>query len=74
MTITLDVPQSTQMRLEEQAREAGLALPDFVLRIITERVSADDEWLQTLSSGHIDAGVSLSDEQTSRETIYQDGA
>jgi hypothetical protein len=56
MTITVDVPKASEGRLLQEAQQAGLAVPEFVLRLIDECLPAH------LNSGGLETGLSLSDE------------
>ncbi len=82
MTITLT--SEIENALMEQARKQGtmperLALDSLHERFVESGVSnvpqliePRDDWERLLASAASDAGVSLSDEQVSRETIYAD--
>ena len=73
MTITLNVSGLTESKLQSAATEAGLPVDKYVLQIVEQKlVTPHDEWLDLLNSGGFDAGVSLTDEQTRREVMYED--
>jgi len=71
VTITLDIPKPTEGELQEAAERAGLPVSDYILQILIERLSEHRKWLEILDSGHAAAGVSLSDGQTRRESLYE---
>lgn len=70
MIVTLELPESAEAKIQDAAQRAGLQVPDYLVTLIVEHTGAGDKWIELLNSGGFDAGVSLSDEQTRRETIY----
>lgn len=83
MTITL-TPE-IERALAEQARAQAIAPETLALDSLREKFVSDrqpasgpdlieprDDWERLVASIGVDTGVSLTDEQTSREVIYED--
>jgi hypothetical protein len=76
MTLTLNLPEATQQRLNEEAQRAGLPVQEYILRLIDQGLPLEykklphDQWLKLLNSGGFHAGTYLTDEQMSRENMY----
>jgi hypothetical protein len=75
MTITIDIPRAAESAVAEDAARGGVAIGELVRQLIEERYAGSpprDDWERLLLSGGVATGASLSDEETSREHIYED--
>ena len=74
--MVITVPTEIEDALEEAARELGVTPENFVLDTRRARLAASqqqalrDAWEDLLISAGSPAGISLSDEATSRENLY----
>ena len=71
MTITIDLTPEQEARLHEKAAQEGKPVSDYLVEVALHEAEPD-EWLRLLHSIGTAAGVSLSDEATRRESIYED--
>lgn len=83
MTITLT--PDIEAAVAEQARQQGKTLEGLVIEAVLEKLALTsegtkgydlkprDEWERRILGIGIDAGVSLTDEQLTREAMYEDG-
>jgi hypothetical protein len=74
--MVITVPPEIEDALEQAARQLGVTPEGFVLAAVRARLAAGDEqlpqdaWETSLRRVGAPAGVSLSDEATDRELLY----
>ena len=83
MTITLCLPPEQEARLRRLAESAGVELDEYVSKMVEERLPEQvvpkanddwDEWLDEFMERHPAAVHHLTDDDLSRENIYEDRA
>ncbi len=74
--MVISVPREIEDALEEAARRLGVTPESFVLDVLRAKLAGEkqqiprDAWEELLLSVGSPAGISLSDEATSRESLY----
>lgn len=76
--MTIILAPEIERALTEQAYRMGKTPEGFVLEAVQEKLAVtstamtDEEWIARLRGLAVPAGVSLSDEAVSRESLYED--
>lgn len=76
--MTLTLPPPLEAALTEQARRKGVTPEALALDVLQRNIAPvsppvpQDEWERRLFEAAIDCGVSLTNEQLSREVMYDD--
>jgi hypothetical protein len=70
--VSITLPPQLEALLTAQARGRGVAPEVLAVELLQQRLqpATREEWERRLSAAASDCGVSLSDEQVSREGIY----
>lgn len=86
MTITIDLPPEKEQRLRDMAQRAGVPVEEYVLDLVDKQAPAApvpelpeprdewEEWLINFAKRHPPVERHLTDEDLSRENIYEDRA
>jgi len=67
MTLTIDVPIEMEERIKNDADQIGLSLPDFVLRLLTDKYQGSQDQIRRLAE---EVAVPGYVKDLSREAIY----
>jgi hypothetical protein len=77
--MTIELEPAVESALRDQARERGVSAETLAAETIRDRfrppsrpaIIPQDEWEQQLLALGVDCGVSLTDEQLTRESLYE---
>jgi predicted transcriptional regulator len=86
MTLTIDIPPELEQRLQQEAKQRGVEAEDYARMLLEElllsngerplwKTAKKNEWLRKFNEwmdSHDPALPPLSEEATSRESIYGD--